>query len=65
VINGSHPITLSVNILADLECQWDDANKGLSTAQEALAKAKKVLARIGPEQQVTKKTVFAGKVVGL
>lgn len=50
VVNGNHPLTLSVNMIADLSTQWDEANKGHAIAQEALEKAKQVKTDITPRK---------------
>ena len=42
VINGAHPVTLSIDILADLSKQWDQANRGEAIAQREIDKAQKV-----------------------
>lgn len=50
VINGSHPVTLAVNMIADLSNQWDEANKGHAIAQSALEKAQQVHTNIAPRK---------------
>lgn len=62
VVNGSHPVTLSVNIIADLANQWDEANKGHGIAQAALEKAQQVKTSITPRKGAY---TGAAKVQGL